>query len=57
MSRRSRSCSVYWWQGKYEQAEPLMQRALAIGEKVLGPNHPDMVRRRKDYANLLQAMK
>src|SRR5207248_6642169 len=28
-------------QGKYDEAEPLYQRALAIREKVLGPDHPD----------------
>ena len=27
-------------QGKYEQAEPLYQRALAIREQQLGPEHP-----------------
>jgi tetratricopeptide (TPR) repeat protein len=47
---------LYMNQGNYAQAESLMQRALAIAEKVLGPNHPDTVRRRKGYADLLQAM-
>ena len=28
-------------QGKYEEAEPLYQRALTIREKALGPEHPD----------------
>ena len=27
---------------QYEQAEPLLQRALTIREKLLGPDHPDM---------------
>jgi tetratricopeptide (TPR) repeat protein len=48
---------LYWWQDKYAQAEPLMQHALDISEKVLGPDHPDTARRRKNYADLLQAMK
>jgi tetratricopeptide (TPR) repeat protein len=48
---------LYWRQGKYEQAEPLMQRALMISEKVPGPKHPETVKKQKDYANLLQAMK
>jgi Tfp pilus assembly protein PilF len=26
---------------QYEQAKPLYERALAIREQVLGPNHPD----------------
>ena len=29
-------------QGKYAEAEPFYQRALAIREKVLGPNHPSV---------------
>ena len=28
-------------QGKYDEAEPLYVRALAIWEKVLGADHPD----------------
>ena len=28
--------------GQYDQALPLYQRALAIREKVLGPEHPDV---------------
>ena len=28
-------------QGKYEQAESLYERALAIREQQLGPEHPD----------------
>ena len=33
--------ALYAKQGKYEQAEPLFQRALAIRERVLGAEHPD----------------
>jgi hypothetical protein len=29
-------------QGRYTEAEPLHQRALAIREKTLGPEHPDV---------------
>src|SRR5262245_66241105 len=29
-------------QGKYTEAEGLFKRALAIREKALGPNHPDV---------------
>ena len=32
---------LYWNQGKYEQAEPLYQRALEAQERVLGPEHPN----------------
>src|SRR5436305_2082249 len=31
---------LYDSQAKYDEAEPLYQRALAIDEKVLGPDHP-----------------
>ena len=33
---------LYDTQGKYAQAEPLYQRALAIDQKTLGPDHPDV---------------
>ena len=29
-------------QGKYDEAEPLCKRALAIDEKALGAEHPDV---------------
>ena len=35
---------LYDTQGKYTQAEPLLKRALAIDEKALGSNHPDVAR-------------
>ena len=31
---------LYYTQGQYAQAGALYQRALAIGEKALGPDHP-----------------
>jgi hypothetical protein len=34
--------SVYCGHGRPTEAEPLQKRALAIREKVLGPNHPDV---------------
>lgn len=33
-------CSIS--QGKYAQAEPLLERAQTIREKVLGPEHEDV---------------
>ena len=33
---------LYRVQGAYERALPLFERALAIREKALGPNHPDV---------------
>jgi tetratricopeptide (TPR) repeat protein len=31
---------LYESQGKHDEAEPLYERALAIYEKALGPDHP-----------------
>ena len=33
---------LYRAQGRYADAEPLLKRSLAIYEKVLGPDHPDV---------------
>ena len=33
---------VYDAQGRYAEAEPLYKRSLAIWEKALGPEHPDV---------------
>jgi DNA-binding MurR/RpiR family transcriptional regulator len=35
-------------------AEPLHQRALAIREKALGPEHPDVAQSLENYAALLR---
>ena len=35
--------SYYFAQDRYAEAEPLYQRSLAIREKALGPEHPDVV--------------
>jgi tetratricopeptide (TPR) repeat protein len=47
---------LYYNQGKYEQAEPLYQRALAIWEKTLPPDHPYIALALENYADLLQKM-
>ena len=39
----------------YAEAEPLFERALAIGEKALGPEHPDTRHRLNNLAALYQA--
>ena len=41
-------------QGKLAEAEPLFQRALALGEKTLGPDHPTVATRLNNLAQLLQ---
>lgn len=34
---------LYYNQRNYEQAKPLLERALAIYENALGPDHPQTV--------------
>jgi tetratricopeptide (TPR) repeat protein len=41
--------------GAYAEAEPLYRRALAIGEKTLGSEHPDVATRLNNLAGLLRA--
>lgn len=43
------------FQGKYEEAEPLHVRSLAIREKVLGPDDPEIATSLKATAALLQS--
>jgi tetratricopeptide (TPR) repeat protein len=38
--------------GKFSEAVPLAQQALAIREKALGPDHPDVATSLNDLANL-----
>ena len=40
-------------QGDYEGAKPLYERSLAIREKVLGPDHPDVAGSLNNLAMLL----
>src|SRR5205814_172697 len=44
--------NLYWQQGKYDQAEPLYQRALCIWEQALEPEHPDVARLLNNLASL-----
>ncbi|CAN0601310.1 unnamed protein product, partial [Ectocarpus sp. 12 AP-2014] len=37
-------------QGKYDEADPLYLRAIEIGEKTLGPDHPDLATRLNNRA-------
>ena len=41
--------------GDYAAAEPLSRRALAIDEKVLGPDHPEVAIDLNNLAKLLYA--
>ncbi len=45
---------LYRAQGRYAEAEPLYQRALAICEKVLGLEHPAVATSLQNYAALLR---
>ncbi len=47
---------LYNDQGKYDEAESLFQRALAICEKALGAQYPHTQTVRQNYAALLRAM-
>ena len=42
-------------QGKYDEAEPLFRRAIDIGEKTLGPEHPNLATGLNNLARLLRA--
>ena len=44
-------------QDKYEQAEPLYKRSLAILESGLGMDHPTIVEILQNYAGLMHKMK
>ena len=46
---------LYRVQGQYAQAEPLYQRSLAILEKTVGPEHPDVATSLNNLALLYQA--
>jgi tetratricopeptide (TPR) repeat protein len=43
---------LYQYQGRLNDAEPLFLRALAIGEKTLGPEHPYVGGSRNNLASL-----
>jgi len=43
----------YFAQEKYPEAEPPLKNALAIGEKALGPEHPELLPMLKHYADVL----
>ena len=47
--------AVYFVQGRYAEAEPLFKRALAIVEKVKGPEHPDVALALANLATVYEA--
>jgi tetratricopeptide (TPR) repeat protein len=38
----NQQAGALYQQGRYTEAEPLYKRALAIWEKALGPDHPEL---------------
>ncbi len=45
---------LYHNQGRYAKAEPVFERALAIVDKALGPDHPNVATSLENYATLLR---
>ena len=43
---------LFYAQGRFGEAEPLLRRDLAILEKALGPDHPQVAKSINDLANL-----
>ena len=43
---------LYKSQGKYKEAEPLYQQALALRQKLLGDDHPDVATSLNNLASL-----
>ena len=48
--------ALYVAQGRYAEAEPLYKRSLAIQEKALGPDHPDVGTSLNNLAGLYTAL-
>jgi tetratricopeptide (TPR) repeat protein len=53
----NRAGDYFHRRARFPDAEPLYQRALAIREKVLGPDHSDLATVFENYAALLREMK
>ncbi len=47
---------VYRALGLFDEGRPLLEQALALRERELGPDHPDVARSLKDLANLHRAV-
>jgi CHAT domain-containing protein/Flp pilus assembly protein TadD len=50
--RLNQQAVQFYRQGRYADAEPLFKRALAIREKALGPDHPDIATSLNNLAGL-----
>jgi len=47
--------ALYWRLGRYPETEDYMKRALTIGERTLGPMHPELATALANYGMLLRA--
>jgi tetratricopeptide (TPR) repeat protein len=54
--RANNLATFYRATGRPAEAEPLYQRALAIWEQTLGPDHPHLLQARETYAGLLDQL-
>jgi tetratricopeptide (TPR) repeat protein len=45
----------YHMQGKVREAKPLFERAIGINQRLLGPDHPNLLYAMQDYARFLRA--
>jgi tetratricopeptide (TPR) repeat protein len=50
--RLTQQAVTFYQEGRYEEAEPLFQEALAIREKALGPDDPDVATSLNNLAGL-----
>ena len=48
---------LHYDRGAYVEAEPLLRRALAIEERALGPDNPDLVNTIENYAVVLRDLR
>jgi tetratricopeptide (TPR) repeat protein len=49
-----RASRYLWGRGLYRQARPVAEQALAVTEATLGPDHPEVARRRNPLGRVLQ---
>ena len=54
-ARLNEQAAQLYEQGRYEDAEPLLKRSLAIREQALGPDHPDVAGSLNNLAVLYKA--
>lgn len=53
----SNLAQCYHMQGKCHEAEPLFERAIGIDQRMLGPDHPNLLYAMQNYARFLRATK